>query len=224
VRDEVFSGSNVPEALRAAAAALGLREDQLRYVVLNAGSPGGRGLGATPARIAVLLESPALATGPPESRPGAQEQIQEIVRLFGRAADVELLSEVRNEGGGIHVVLSGQGREVLLEEGAEVLRSLEHVLQRAFAEGGLRLRASCEGYREARDEALRSMARELRSAVLADGIPRQTRPLNSYERRIVHLVLSGEPGVRTFSEGDEGARRVVVAPRERAEDGPAGPR
>jgi spoIIIJ-associated protein len=63
------------------------------------------------------------------------------------------------------------------------------------------------------------MARELRSAVLVDGIPRQTRPLNSYERRIVHLTLSGEPGVKTFSEGEEGERRVVVAPRETGEDG-----
>ena len=59
MRDELFSGKDVREALEAAAAALCVPEDQIRYVVLNAGTPGGRGLSATPARIAVLLDKPA---------------------------------------------------------------------------------------------------------------------------------------------------------------------
>jgi spoIIIJ-associated protein len=214
VRDELFSGKDVREALEAAAAALCVPEDQIRYVVLNAGTPGGRGLSATPARIAVLLDKPAAAAPPPEAVPETREEILEIVGSFARAAGEEIVCDVQEDGAGLSVVLAGTGREILLEDGGEGLRALEHLLQRAVGEDGRRLRLSCEGYREARDEALRKMARELRAAVQGDGIPRQTRPLNSYERRIVHLTLSGEPDVRTFSEGDEGDRRVVVAPRE----------
>ena len=58
MKDRVFSGSDVSEAVALAAANLGLPLAQLRYVVLEAGSPGGRGLSPTPARIAVLLEDP----------------------------------------------------------------------------------------------------------------------------------------------------------------------
>jgi predicted RNA-binding protein Jag len=56
VRDQVFSGQDVDDALAVAAATLGLPRAELRYVVLDAGSPAARGLKPTPARIAVMLE------------------------------------------------------------------------------------------------------------------------------------------------------------------------
>ena len=86
-----------------------------------------------------------------------------------------------------------------------------------------RLVVACEGYRTERDEALRRTARELAAAVRQDGVPRTTRPLNSYERRVVHVTLTGEPGVRTYSVGEEGNRRVTVAPRgEQEREEPSG--
>ena len=56
MKDRVFSGPDVDEALAVAAASLGLPRAGLRYVVLDAGTAGGRGLKPTPAKIAVLLE------------------------------------------------------------------------------------------------------------------------------------------------------------------------
>lgn len=54
MRDRLFSGTDVDDALASAAASLGLPRAELRYVVLDAGQPGARGLKPTPARIAVL--------------------------------------------------------------------------------------------------------------------------------------------------------------------------
>ena len=36
--------------------------------------------------------------------------------------------------------------------------------------------------------------------------------LNSYERRVVHMALAGEPGIRTSSVGEGAERRLTVAP------------
>ena len=38
--------------------------------------------------------------------------------------------------------------------------------------------------------------------------------MNSYERRLVHSVLSEFKGVETESEGEEPNRRVVIKPKE----------
>ena len=60
---------------------------------------------------------------------------------------------------------------------------------------------------------------ELAEQVLADGRARRTDPLNSYERRIVHVTLAEVRGVQTFSVGEGADRRVTVAPADDAAPG-----
>jgi spoIIIJ-associated protein len=66
---------------------------------------------------------------------------------------------------------------------------------------------------------LRGEALELAAAVLEDGQPRLLGPLNSYERRIVHVALAEDPRVRTFSVGEGSDRRVTIAPAEPGSSG-----
>ena len=93
-----------------------------------------------------------------------------------------------------------------------MLQALDHLLQRVAQQEGLgRLSLVCEGYREWRDEALRKKALGLAQEVLQDGQGRSTGPLNSYERRIVHLAIEAVPGVTTVSVGEGSDRQVTVA-------------
>lgn len=64
MRDPVFVGKDVAEAVRLASRTLAVPESTLRYVVLDPGQVGGRGLSATEARIAVLIEKPVRPPGP----------------------------------------------------------------------------------------------------------------------------------------------------------------
>jgi len=230
VSDRAFTGRDVAEALAAAARALGVPAERLRYVILEAGSSGGHGIGGTPARIAVLVEvsrEPAPAAEAPRQAdrggarggndgsqvPGLAAVLRGLVRSLAEAAGVDLAADLEETEDVLTVRLEGPGCALLLEEEGEVLRALEHLLQRAAARPGPRPRVvvACPGYRETRDESLRAEARALAQAVRGDGRPRESRPLNSYERRIVHLVVSEEPGLRTFSVGEGADRRVTVA-------------
>jgi spoIIIJ-associated protein len=239
--DPVFSGQDVPDAVASAARSLGLEAARLRYVVLDPGRPGSLGVSASPARIAVLLERrpagetrPAAAPArpredeqPPAPRSGdVRADIRSLVRVLGEAASVDLSADVEEGPDGLRIRLQGAGCALLLEEEGEVFRSLEHILQRAYrgrlASG--RLSVECEGYRDHRDSKLREQALELARAVEADGKPRRTEPLNSYERRIVHMVVSERPALETFSVGEGADRRVTIAPRRAPDAGnPAEP-
>jgi spoIIIJ-associated protein len=220
VKDPAFTGRTVQDALEAAASGLGLPVSALRYVVLDEGSSGGRGVKPSPARIAILLD--AIAGGrrteaPPEAPPATEPRaaVRAVVRAVTDAAGLDLSADFQEEKGGLSVRLAGRDTAFILGDDGEgvVLRALEHLVQRAYATAGGEepLRVECEGFRDRRDRALTERALALAQAVLGDGQSRTTDPLNAYERRIVHIALSGREDVVTFSVGEGADRRVTVA-------------
>ena len=223
MKDAVFSGSDVPAAVAAAAQALGRTPDTLRYVVLDPGGPGGLGLKPTPARIAVLFDdagpAPAAAAptpGPPAVSappPGWPTAIRRVIDALVQTGDLELVVEIVEEEESVRVRLSGPDREFFLQDGGEPLSALDHLLRKLANPGDRRrLLLECEGYRDVRDDALRDEALRLAEGVRKDGRERRTEALNAYERRIIHVTLAEVPDVRSYSVGEEGDRRVVVAP------------
>jgi len=226
VRDHVFSGNSIEEALAQAARALGLPREKLRYVVLDPGSAGARGLSGTPARVAVMYDEPGTvrpAAGPAheeeaeddDGSPGPIPLLTDILEALEEALDAPLGAEVRQEGEeSLLVRIDGPGREWLLAGEGEGLASLDYLLRRALMarDYPLRLTVWCEGWREKRDEKLRQKALEVARAVREDGQPRQMPSLNSYERRIVHMAVAEVGGLATASQG-EGQDRVVTISR-----------
>jgi spoIIIJ-associated protein len=84
-------------------------------------------------------------------------------------------------------------------------------------EYGPRIMVDADGYRQRRVETLTSFARDLAVQVSESGQEAETDALNAMERRIIHTALMDHPLVRTYSEGDEPRRYVVVSPREQAD-------
>jgi spoIIIJ-associated protein len=221
MKDQVFSGASIEEALEHAARRLGLPREALRYVVLDPGQAGVRGLSATPARVAVLLEeaapaSPARQEAPAGLVPGAPVPLLlEILRALEDALEEPLGIEVREDDEqGLAIRIEGPGRSWLLEDGGAPLAALDHLLRRVLQAQGHsnRLTLWCEGWRERRDAALRERALDLARAVREDGQPRRMEPLNAYERRIVHVAVAELGGLSTFSEGEGHERFVTIAP------------
>jgi len=226
MKDHVFSGADVPEALALAAANLGLPLAELRFVVLEPGTPGGRGLSPTPARIAVVLhEAPApgahTVRAPQEPQAPAQPAdpaaaICETIRAVAEAGGLAVSAEVEQGPQAVVVNLLGDDRAFFLEPDgqAEVLRATEHLLLRLYGRAlqPRALRLTGEGFRERRDEALAAEARRVAEAVRADGAARSMPSLNAYERRVVHMALSDVPGISTASSGDGPERCLTIAP------------
>ena len=116
----------------------------------------------------------------------------------------------------IVVVFDGPDRDLLLERGAELLKALEYIAVRWLRldpQFHDRVRFDCGNYRansHGRIEAFR--AKSPRSACARLTQPFRFNPMTPRERRIIHLVLKDQPGVRTSSEGLGDERRVVFSP------------
>lgn len=115
----------------------------------------------------------------------------------------------------VEVDLSGPDAELLLERKGELLLALEHVTLR-----WLRLepryhdhiRFDCRSYRAGRVAELKLAAQTAAERVRQGRTAFRFQPMNPRERRILHLALRDEPGVRSASEGERDLRSVVVFP------------
>ncbi len=130
------------------------------------------------------------------------------------------------------VRFSGPDVEYLLNNRAELLLALEHLTMETLhmaAEDHTRLCFDANDYRLLRMEELRLSASAAADKVRRTGAPFTFNPMTSRERRIIHLALRDEGGVRSESSGFGSRRQVVVYPAGVAAEsqpaplGPAGP-
>ena len=108
---------------------------------------------------------------------------------------------------------SGPDVDLLLANKAELLLALEQLTMEALgmpADEHSRLCFDANDYRVLRIEELRMSALAAAERVKKSRMPFHFSPMNSRERRIIHLALRGEPEVRSESVGMGPIRQVVV--------------
>lgn len=70
------------------------------------------------------------------------------------------------------------------------------------------------GYKKERIEKVMRIAEETAQKVQSYGREQEMRPMNAFERRIVHMVLAQIPELETESVGQDPNRKVIVRPKE----------
>jgi spoIIIJ-associated protein len=113
------------------------------------------------------------------------------------------------------VRFSGTDVDLLLTNKAELLLALEHVtmeMLRVPSEDHSRIAFDANDYRLLRIEELRLSATTAADKVKRTGVPFRFNPMNSRERRVIHLALRNETAVRSESLGAGPTRQVVVYP------------
>ena len=68
-------------------------------------------------------------------------------------------------------------------------------------------------YKEKREHNLERLAKRIAREVATSGVEAKLDSMNSYERRIIHSILSNNKRVYTESEGEEPNRYVVIKPK-----------
>jgi spoIIIJ-associated protein len=113
------------------------------------------------------------------------------------------------------VNFSGPDVDLLLANRAELLLALEQVTMEKLRFGSdehSRLSFDANDYRMLRIEELRLSAQTVAEKVVRTSTPFRFNPMNSRERRVLHLALRGETAVRSESSGSGPGRHVVVYP------------
>jgi spoIIIJ-associated protein len=239
--DEItISGRTVEEAIEAGLDALGAERAEVEVEVVEEGVKGILGLlGTRLARVRVrrkktVREPQAERVAPPRRteaaaparpaaayRPATPEQVErargflaEICRLL----DVETEIAVREVEGAVRLAVQGDQLGILIGRRGQTLDALQYLtglVANRETKMPARFVVDVEGYRDRREAALRRLAEQTANKVKARGHRAVLEPMSPQERRVIHLALSTDPEVFTYSEGEEPYRRVIVALQEK---------
>ncbi len=150
-------------------------------------------------------------------------RLEQFLRPVLKRAGFDLTFEVSEgdfsnpeiENPEVIVRFSGRDVDLLLGNKAELLLALEHVTMEALrvpSEDHSRLSFDANDYRLLRIEELRLSATAAAEKVKRTGEPFRFNPMNSRERRVIHVALRHETAVRSESSGFGGYRQVVIYP------------
>ena len=196
------SGKTIDEAIDAALAELGRSREDVTIEIVKMPSKGIFGIGAKDAIVRVSAEDSATAY--------AMEFLTNIFKKF------ELDVTIRAIEGDEFITLDLVGKDLglLIGRRGETLDALQYLtnltVSRHFEDRN-KFILDVEGYRAKREETLERLAKKLAERVKESGKNMSLEPMSPYERRIIHTVLQSDDHVRTFSEGEEPYRKVVIA-------------
>ena len=106
---------------------------------------------------------------------------------------------------------------VLIGRRGETLSAVQYLVNTIVSKGGNKppvFGLDIEGYRRRREEMLVDLARDIAQEVRETGDVITLEPMPAHERRIVHIALREEAGVRTESVGTGENRQVEILPEE----------
>ena len=199
------SGRTVAEALDRALAALGVSRDEVEVEVIQEPRPALLGLGGREAKVRVTRKA----------TPGAfaQQEAEQLLGLMGYEAQ----AAVEESAEGISLTFVGQEMDLLIGRDGKTLDALEFLLGLHVARRQgqwIPIVVDTQGYRARRERTLIAAAQQAADRAAREGAPVVLEPMESRDRRTVHLVLQDDPRVTTASEGEGEQRRVVVHPKE----------
>ena len=105
---------------------------------------------------------------------------------------------------------------VLIGKRGQTLDSLQYIVSLAINKDCseyVKVKLDSENYRVRRKETLENLAKNIASKVKRTGKAVSLEPMNSFERRIIHSALQGDSDCKTYSEGADPYRKVVVKPK-----------
>ncbi len=141
--------------------------------------------------------------------------VREFMEQMVEHLDWELgVDMVESDPEVLRVVLSGEDRDLILQNRAEILDVFQYLANRIFGRDldDRRLVVDCDGYRARKEIELQEIAERVSERVKRTGEEEELSRMNPYERRIVHLAVAEIEGVTTESEGEGVMKRVVIFP------------
>lgn len=214
-----FTAPTVDEAVNKACDYFNVTDKRLKYEVIKSTT---RGILKSKKMVTIV----AHPVQPSEHQESAGETVQEapvseeygrlvldevnaILKLMGMSLRAETLKDEER----FTVNITGPDRMYLMSNDADGLEALQYIMNKIVMNRPdyKKILLDSNGYRSQKEQDLVYLAQDLARKVKNQRKPYTLDPLNSYERRIVHMALSNDKEVITTSVGDGEFKRITIS-------------
>lgn len=199
---EVFEGKEEKEVLNQALEGMGLTPDDVMYYVTK--SKGGL-LKKEVVSVHIATYDNIIAY--------IKEFLENILKDMGLSVTFE--SKIRDKQ--ITIKMYSDNNKILIGRNGQTLQALTTIVKQVVYNNINNypyLILDVENYKEKKIKYLERLAKNIAREVASTKNPVELENMNSYERRVVHNILTDNPDVYTESVGVEPERHVVIKPKE----------
>ena len=142
-----------------------------------------------------------------------KKTLLEILNYMNIEANLEL--KVRENR--IEIKIFSDNNAILIGKNGKNMQALQTVLKQILKKdikANIHVILDVENYKEKRNKNIEILAKKTAREVAKTKVEAKLDSMNSYERRIIHNVLSNDKYVYTESIGEEPNRCVVIKPKE----------
>lgn len=209
-REAVAQGATVQEAFANACMELGVDTTEAEIQVLEEPTKKTFGIfGGRPAKVRAYIEEPDPVQDPAEK---AAEYLKDVLKEMG-LPQVEVA--IQREDAGANLSLSGEDIGFIIGHRGETLDALQYLaslVANHVDESYYRITLDVGNYREKRKETLEALGKRMAVRAVKSGRNASLEPMNPYERRIIHTAVQTVEGAKSWSEGEDLSRHVVIGP------------
>lgn len=149
----------------------------------------------------------------PDNIPKIKKRSEELLGVLGFSG--EAIISQRESVVLVNFQLDDPG--ILIGKNGEGLEALQHVIRLLLGADDPDNRSlvvvDINGYRKKRTGMIENMARDAAHKVRLERIEIELDPMNSFERRIVHTIVSAVSDVESESVGERQFKRVKIKPK-----------
>ena len=160
--------------------------------------------GGNPAKVrAYVKDSPADA---------AAQYLKNILSNMG-LSNVQF--DIQEEESGALISLSGEDVGFIIGHRGETLDALQYLaglVANHIENTYFRITLDIGNYREKRKDTLEVLGKKIANKAVKSGRNCSLEPMNPYERRIIHTAVQTVEGAKSWSEGEDLNRHVVIGP------------
>lgn len=146
-------------------------------------------------------------------KPTLEDNAKSFLDEMFKSMDMDVEVEAKEIDNRLEVDLKGDNMGLLIGRRGQTLDSLQYILSLVInkkSDRYVKVYLDTEDYRKKREETLHRLAFKMADKAVKTRRRVKLEPMNPFERRIIHSSLQNNKKIKTYSEGKEPFRKVVI--------------